>query len=1003
MATNVTLINCDNKPVSVLANSFGEGSVGQVNLLTPEAFIDFTSPTQSYNAIMKETGFLDALPRENAIDKYGIKETAEALATAYSTLLNNTKKNLFDKVVSETQLADPDAILSAVYDEDVERLDLEQNFQDVNAIANNLKTILESILFSLNALSKGIEGDDYYGNLLANINELIQITKSLISKCDNIIALAEANKLASDSYNLDGSNSQTGLNSTSTGNVGGNMTGTGAISVGMIGDISGTITGTLSGGLVQGTIAATGPAGSMSGSFSGNLTSGVINGTMTGTGPLGNISSIIQGTVTKNGAITANVSGDVNGTITSFVYVDQNSVTVNNTGDKVFVKGTVDNNTLNLITEQQRIQTSIEDLLSRIQALENALTLALAENKALRDELLKNINTSGNQTLTIDITINGGSQSVTIIEIDQIILRQEFYIDNTDTAKTQLSAADADSRALENRIKNLEEEIDRIQRVVENQNERIDRNTSAIRRLEEDNRYFRQQFPYLNDRMDTGVISPTELAEYAKEYAYNSMLDLINDILQKPAQFLKNLNNFFSGNFAGKNTQALCGALSNPFAKLTGFINSALDAFSKIQGLLSLFSKIASGLKKLTEPGGLNKVLDSVKQAAMKKLDQMKNVIEDTIKNMVDSLKSKVDNVVNQFNSFTANINQFVQKGSLSSLQTMAQDRMAQVRNFFSEKNMENLIEKSKEAVGRFANQVSNLDLTNIAGAIGTILFMACQLTSRLQDFLNKPIEAMKGLVDRTQNEFNRTALFSQQALRESVLNGRPYIDPNQRAAEIQRFRNERRAAVLARTQNSETGGGQGGDYVPDNIVFSYTPERSSHPAPDGWSTLTFGGQVLNPVVSPSNSEKFWDWDQAVNMRDYGGGSIVPKDSGIDNAIGYYGIKLEVLERADALVKAMLEIGGDSMPGAPSSMRNGKMLITSGFRHEIYNQHLRNRGIGAALNSQHMQGKALDCIMGRGRFREAWIEMARKHGFGGIGRYNTFVHIDIGPVRGWNG
>jgi len=272
---------------------------------------------------------------------------------------------------------------------------------------------------------------------------------------------------------------------------------------------------------------------------------------------------------------------------------------------------------------------------------------------------------------------------------------------------------------------------------------------------------------------------------------------------------------------------------------------------------------------------------------------------------------------------------------------------------------------------------------------------------SSIQDFLNKPVEAMKSMFQRVQSEFDIASVFSQQALRESILAGRPYIDPNQRRAEIDRFNQSIRTGTLGRIQNSGTlGGGQGGSYVPDNIVFNYSPERSSHPDPGAWPHLTFGGQVLNPV---QGGQKFWEASYSVSMHDYGGGSIVPGESGIDKAIGYYGIKLEVLERANSLVEALLEINAQNLGRAPSQIQSGKLLITSGFRHKIYNQYLRNTGVGAALNSKHMQGIALDCIMGRGQFREAFIEMARKHGFGGVGRYNSFVHIDMGPARTWNG
>lgn len=73
------------------------------------------------------------------------------------------------------------------------------------------------------------------------------------------------------------------------------------------------------------------------------------------------------------------------------------------------------------------------------------------------------------------------------------------------------------------------------------------------------------------------------------------------------------------------------------------------------------------------------------------------------------------------------------------------------------------------------------------------------------------------------------------------------------------------------------------------------------------------------------------------------------------------------------------------------------IYITSGYRTPTY-----NAKVGGAKDSYHLRGMAVD-IRVPGRTPQQVADAARKLGFGGIGVYSTFTHVDVGPVRSWKG
>lgn len=72
------------------------------------------------------------------------------------------------------------------------------------------------------------------------------------------------------------------------------------------------------------------------------------------------------------------------------------------------------------------------------------------------------------------------------------------------------------------------------------------------------------------------------------------------------------------------------------------------------------------------------------------------------------------------------------------------------------------------------------------------------------------------------------------------------------------------------------------------------------------------------------------------------------------------------------------------------------LVIVSGYRSPGHNQR-----VGGAPKSKHMDGIAFDIACTPVQQTEL-IAAARAVGFTGIGRYDTFVHVDLGPARSWD-
>lgn len=315
--------------------------------------------------------------------------------------------------------------------------------------------------------------------------------------------------------------------------------------------------------------------------------------------------------------------------------------------------------------------------------------------------------------------------------------------------------------------------------------------------------------------------------------------------------------------------------------------------------------------------------------------------IRDVLFNIVDKLKSTLLDRVASLRQALGNL-----PGSARALFERLSRNLNRAAAMLSDLNIGKLKDKIEAFLGAAVAQFKELTPEVIA----LLLFRMCQLSELVQGFMSGGVDRVAGDLSRFEELRSRINSAGLRITEDAVRFGAPRLTPT--------GRRDRR------------------DDVRDGAIEDGYPASGVDP-----STLRHPSLIAQ-IDRNGLAGYFFFGADVQNM-----GKTV---SDADDDDGWKAVKPEVWDKLIDALDIVPELKG--------------VGINSAYRSREYNERLRrrSRSSGVARNSYHTRKEALDLSISPYHAQMPMFIAACSYlGFGGIGTYNTFIHIDIGPVRSW--
>lgn len=338
-------------------------------------------------------------------------------------------------------------------------------------------------------------------------------------------------------------------------------------------------------------------------------------------------------------------------------------------------------------------------------------------------------------------------------------------------------------------------------------------------------------------------------------------------------------------------------------------------------------------------------------------LSSLKEAVKLAIESIIDGIKAVAYAIIQGIKETVKGL-MMVSGAVFLAIKDHVENVIEEVEEFFDELSVEKLKQSFEDLItgaSRFFEDVT--------GNIQDLLSLKiCETLSETEKELQKPVERLKKTQDSLEESQRVMTPHTEQAIVESAAAGRDVPEePDRQRVIVERAeaaieRSPERAAQIIIPENQEIGKVP---YENDHIDFSSVRDQVLR----GNS-----GPILNPITGEQ--------------------IITP---------GYRGLKADITQKAKKIHVALVNSG--------YAIPNSKFKVNSGFRSVEYNKYLYELKYGQrAINSLHSSGIALD-ISTNGWDEEllkGFLLAAVRASIGGIGIYNTFLHIDTGRERYWN-
>lgn len=464
------------------------------------------------------------------------------------------------------------------------------------------------------------------------------------------------------------------------------------------------------------------------------------------------------------------------------------------------------------------------------------------------------------------------------------------------------------------------------------------------------------EYPILSQRLKRGAITPLEFAAFIKESNYTPAAAIVSSNANGP-RFLNELESFYNGDFSVSILGGFCSLMTNVF----GIINAFFDLVDSLNALYEDALKFIEKIKNIE---------DAIK-AAFEKL-KVKALIEAIKKKIVDMIEQAIIKVCMAISNFSVeSITGPITSAVESRIVVKVEEEKTSIGEFCNVENIRRLVAKIKRlidyAVGLFANPSFE--------EIQFLIARLCALATGLEGLFKGLKGPLNNFGNRYDEVFNTIKNASNRVTGEAIRSGAIRMSEESKRQQINNARDVWERAGNLRTPTikeyrdipsyktiEKASGGTSVSVLPDVVLSAPGIPNIPAPAPattDSAPSLKFSGCWVSEMNPPSEG-----WTK------------------LDMNVKVYLVRLQKAAQKAGII-------------------SGPIYINSGWRSVQY-----NAKVGGAKSSQHLSGLAVDIVwdgfVAKSDRTAQFVALAKKEGFRGIGLYNTFVHLDIGPERQWD-